>query len=326
MRAYQLVCLMMTFAPPCFSNTALQPIVPSEGVVSVLTSSDINKRQNQRAFFQENGYIWIKDFFSPEQVALLRSWADAVNTAAQNMLALAQNAHQTTQSPPSTTPGTLIIVPEARDPLQVCRAEDMLSCYPDLHHFITDTLTSYIGRLLGEPYVLFKDKLNFKWPGGGAFPPHQDFPAYEYFGPREHVTAMVCIDPATLENGCLQVAQDWRATYANDPTIDHEKLQQGNAVLPYIEGGSTHGSIQPQYAGKITWIPLETSAGDLVLINSYIPHYSEPNRSGASRRAMFFTYNRLKEGDHRKAYYHAKREDPQHPAFHFATPTKARTK
>jgi hypothetical protein len=41
---------------------------------------------------------------------------------------------------------------------------------------------------------------------------------------------------------------------------------------------------------------------------------------------MFITHNKLKEGDFRKAYYHAKREDPQNPMFHIGTPTKARNK
>jgi len=187
-------------------------------------------------------------------------------------------------------------------------------------------LTFYLGLLLNEPYVLFKDKLNFKWPGGGAFPPHQDFPAYEMFGPREHVTAMVCIDPATLENGCLQVAKNWRETFSKEPALDPEELEAGHAVLPYVLGGKKHGSIQSEYSDKIEWLPLVASPGDVILISSFIPHYSEPNHSNQARRAFFFTNSRLLEGDHRRAYYHTKRQDPDNPLFHFATPTKARNK
>ncbi len=290
--------------------------------IALSPATTLNEWQKQKAFFHENGYLWIKDFFSEEQVRLLQCWADEVNDASQTILTWTYK----TGKPAQSIPGTLIIVPEARDPLQVCRAEDMLTCYPDLHNFIAGTLCSYIGRLMSEPYVLFKDKINFKWPGGGAFPPHQDFPAYDFFGPREHVTAMVSIDPATLENGCLHVAKNWKETYVGDADVDQEKLKEGRAVLPYITGGSAHGSIQKKYSDKITWIPLETSPRDLVLINSFVPHYSEPNRSTKSRRAMFFTHNKLREGDHRRAYYHAKRNDPENPAFHFATPTKARDK
>ncbi|NGX50440.1 MAG: hypothetical protein K1060chlam2_00286 [Chlamydiae bacterium] len=273
--------------------------------------------QEQRDSFNKKGYLWIKNFYSEQQLLLLQSWADEIHTDAQNILALPSN---------QKIPGLLIVVPEASDPSQVCRTEDMLSLYPDLHHFVQGTVSSFLTRLFGEPYVLFKDKLNFKWPGGGAFTPHQDFPAYENFSPRSHVTAMVCIDRASLENGCLQVAEEWWKPLAHDDAIDREELEARRAILPYIIGGVNHGSIEPEYSEKFTWFPLETSPGDLVIFTSFIPHYSEPNRSSSPRRAMLFTLNKLTEGDHRGAYYHAKREDPLNPVFHIGTPTKARTK
>jgi ectoine hydroxylase-related dioxygenase (phytanoyl-CoA dioxygenase family) len=310
------LCLSFLFCANVKCDTAPVALTPA---------SNAQEWQAQKDFFQKNGYLWIKNFFSHEQVQLLRSWADEVNTASETMLMLAQSSGRNVQSF-TQIPGTLIIVPEAANPLMACRAEDMLTCYPDLHHFIAGTVTAYIGKMMNEPYVLFKDKINFKWPGGGAFTPHQDFPAYEPFGPREHVTVMVSIDPATLENGCLHVAKNWRETFLGEPDVNAEDLEAGRAVLPYVTGGSMHGSIQPKYSDKITWLPLETSPCDLVMINSFVPHYSEPNRSQHSRRAMFFTHNRLREGEHRRTYYHAKRYDPLNPTFHFATPTKARDK
>jgi ectoine hydroxylase-related dioxygenase (phytanoyl-CoA dioxygenase family) len=272
--------------------------------INALGTHNSTEWHEQKVFFQENGYLWIKDFFSSEQVRLLQRWAEEINRGAEITLQLPQDTG-------NALPGTLIIVPEANNPLQACRAEDLCTIYPDLYHFVQGTIAAYVAFLLDEPVVLFKDKINFKWPGGGAFPPHQDFPAYENFGPREHITAMVSIDPATHENGCLQVAKNW-----------HE----GCKILPYVCGGKAHGSIDPEYSARISWLPLETSPRDLVLINSYIPHYSEVNLSTKPRRAMFLTLNKLKEGDHRGAYYHAKRHDPLNPVFHFATPTKARDK
>lgn len=284
-------------------------------LVSSFTFS--NEWQDQKASFQEKGYLWIKNFFSKEQVLLLQNWTETIYSDAQTLINLPENKR------PS---GALIVVPEAKNRTQVCRTEDMLSLYPELYHFIQGTITSYLTHLFGEPYVLFKDKLNFKWPGGGAFTPHQDFPAFELFGPREHITAMVCIDAATIQNGCLYIAEDWKKDFENDPSIDGKMLQEGSVVLPYVIGGKDHGSIQPQYAKKVTWLPLKTSPGDLVIFTSFVPHYSEINNSTSPRRAMFFTLNKLSEGEHRIAYYHTKRADPHNPVFHFATPTKARSK
>lgn len=259
--------------------------------------------EEQRSSFQQKGYLWIKNFFSKEQVPLLQSWTEKIHSDARAILSLSESVR------PSPS---LIVVPEATHPNQVCRAEDMLSFYPDLYHLVEGSVTAYLSFLLKEKYVLFKDKLNFKWPGGGAFAPHQDFPAFEFFGPREHITAMVCIDAPTVENGCLYVANEWS--------------EESHEILPYIEGGNLHGSIQPAYAQELTWLPLLVQPGDLVLFTSFVPHYSDINQSDGPRRAMFFTLNKLSEGEHRSAYYHTKREDPLNPLFHFATPINARIK
>lgn len=316
MGTFKFLWLFVLFARLCFAEVNLERMT-----AAMPPPIAAEQWEMQRSFFQDNGYLWIKDFFTSEQVLVLQNWANEMNQAAQNLLA----SGKPLQSSPNILP-PLIIVPERRDPLQVCRVEDMLTCYPDFHHFIETTLTSFIEQLLAEPYVLFKDKLNFKWPGGGAFFPHQDFPAYEGFAPRKHVTAMVCIDSATLQNGCLQVAKNWRKTFEGCPDIDAKCLEAGEAVLPYVSGGSAHGSIQQEYVKKISWLMLKTAPCDLVLISSFVPHYSEPNQSNSPRRAMFFTYNRLQEGEYRAAYYHAKRTDPENPVFHFGTPTKARGK
>lgn len=290
--------------------------------------SHLDEREwgERRDSFRRDGYLWIKQFYSPEQVLLLRNWAEAAFDSSQMLLSLSQQTGYSLQSMAQEIQGALIVVPEASDPSKVCRAEDLLSCFPDFHQFVYGTLTTYLGRLMEEPFTLFKDKINFKWPGGGAFPPHQDFPAYENFGPREHITVMVCIDRATLENGCLQVAKFWKETFSDDPKIGDALKRGENGVLPYIVGGSKHGTIEPDYIERIEWVPVEAEPGDVVFFDSYLPHYSEPNRSETPRRALFLTHNRLREGDHRKAYYHMKRADPDNPVFHFATPTKARGK
>ncbi len=263
---------------------------------------------------ETQGFVWIPGFFSEKQVTLIDRLAKEIHVEGQKTLSLPKGERG------------LIVVPESKDPMQLCRTEDMLANYPDLEALITETISTYLKYMLGEPYAIFKDKLNFKWPTGGAFPPHQDFPAFEKIGPREHITAMICIDPATEENGCLKVAKNWRGTFADDPTVDQIALEEGKAILPYIVGGKEHGTIKPEYTDQIEWLSLKTAPGDLVLFTSYVPHYSAPNQSKLPRRAMFLTFNKLSEGEFRKAYYYAKRNDPENPMFHFGTPTHARTK
>lgn len=245
--------------------------------------------------FESFGYLWVKDFFSEEEVSLLQNLADQIYD-------------KITQNPETDQ---LIIVKEANDSHQICRAEDLLSFSDELKTFIQTRIMNYLEELLEEPFVPFKDKINFKWPGGGAFLPHQDYPAFSLLPPKSHVNVMLSIDPANLENGCLYIAENWK---------------KGNEVLPLIVGGPMHGQIQPEALESTKWIPLETSPRDLLLFTSFIPHYSKPNRSNQPRRAIFITFNRAQEGYHKDAYYHAKRHDPENPIFHIGTPTKARGK
>jgi ectoine hydroxylase-related dioxygenase (phytanoyl-CoA dioxygenase family) len=53
--------------------------------------------------------------------------------------------------------------------------------------------------------LLFKDKINYKGPNGNGFSAHLDAPAYDHIGKIEHITANICVDAATPENGCLEV-------------------------------------------------------------------------------------------------------------------------
>ena len=87
----------------------------------------------------------------------------------------------------------------------ISRVEDMTNSVEDLSDFVSGAISPYLELLTGEKWVLFKDKLNFKWPGGGGFTCHQDYPAYDLLGPAEHITAMIVIDDATDENGCLKL-------------------------------------------------------------------------------------------------------------------------
>jgi ectoine hydroxylase-related dioxygenase (phytanoyl-CoA dioxygenase family) len=211
-------------------------------------------------------------------------------------------------------PDDMIMIREEKDPTILCRVEDFIPRYPDFIAGALDPLKAQLERLLGEEVALFKEKINFKRPGGGAFAPHQDFPAYRMFPPLRHFTVMISIDPADLENGCLQAATNftqvqakWRNGYDGPAN---------SWVIPY-DGDLMKEEIK----GDLAFEPLKMCGHDILVFDSFIPHYSEPNNSDHSRRAMFLTFNRKSEGTWRDEYYEMKRANPNDPRFHFATPT-----
>jgi 2-aminoethylphosphonate dioxygenase len=149
-------------------------------------------------------------------------------------------------------------------------------------------LLDVLSALFQDEPVLFKDKVNLKPQGGGAYAAHQDGPAYKGFGISDFITALVAIDDATLANGCLE--------FAGGPRVRHE-LELDEA-----------GQIAPAELVNLSFEPAPMRSGDIIVFDGLVPHRSAPNRSGLARRALFLTFNPRRQGDKRAAYYEEKRK------------------
>ncbi|MGF1598648.1 MAG: phytanoyl-CoA dioxygenase family protein [Acidimicrobiales bacterium] len=165
---------------------------------------------------------------------------------------------------------------------QLARSEDFEPHHPGLSSFLrTGPVVDVLTELFGEPAVLFKEKVNYKGPGGAGFAPHQDASAYRFVD--HHLSCMVPLDPATEVSGCLYFA----------PIERH--------LLPHRDG-----RIDAGWAADAAWTPAEVEPGDLVVFDSYTPHHSGTNSSARARRALYLTYNAASAGDHRAEYYRDK--------------------
>ena len=134
--------------------------------------------------------------------------------------------------------------------------------------------------------MLFKDKINFKEPGGAGFDPHQDQQAgWSVYAPL-FVTALVAIDAATVENGCLEMADGPRLT----------------ALV-----GSEWTPLTPAEVAAMPFVPVPTRPGDVLFFDSYAPHASKPNLTHRARRLLYLTYNPSADGDHRRRDFADKR-------------------
>lgn len=160
-----------------------------------------------------------------------------------------------------------------------------------------------ISELMGEPYVLFKDKINNKRPGLGHFGWHQDFESYRHYAPIYHVTAMISLTPSTLQNGCLSFAKRYRERIEVGDVVAHIG---DNALLRYNVDGPDRGNLEPDLAASFEMETVETQPNDVILFDSFVPHCSSPNRSTKDRAALFLTFNRLREGNWYTDYYERK--------------------
>lgn len=140
------------------------------------------------------------------------------------------------------------------------------------------------GQLLGEEAVLYKEKINYKAPGGAGFSPHQDKPAYPFVDAV--LSVMIAVDDATVDNGCLFVVDGGHGALLEQ---DHR------------------GCIAPAVVESLDWHPVELPAGATLFFHALTPHRSGPNATREPRRALYPTYNGASEGMLRDAYYAEKR-------------------
>jgi len=164
---------------------------------------------------------------------------------------------------------------------RLCRSENFTPFHDGLRALLTTgPMLDTASALLGEPAVLYKEKVNYKLPGGAGYAPHQDAPAYPFVA--AHVSCMIAVDDATVDNGCLEVVSG-----------------RHYDVLPMDDVGCVRADVVEQ----LDWAAVEVRAGETLWFHSRTPHRSGPNTSTTARRALYPTYNALSEGDLREDYY-----------------------
>ncbi len=140
---------------------------------------------------------------------------------------------------------------------------------------ILDPCRDLVGN---DEAILFTEKLNLKRARkGGPIVLHQDFPYWKDLTPiaGQIATAMLFLDDATIEKGCLEVV----------PGSHREGLQQRRAVDGF---GSLE--IDPERYDLSRLVALEVDAGAVAFFGPFLVHRSLPNRSGNDRRALLYSY------------------------------------
>jgi hypothetical protein len=164
----------------------------------------------------------------------------------------------------------------------ICRTENVSACQPEVERLVNGSLEAAATAFVDEPVVAFKDKLNYKQPGGAGFRPHQDRLAYP--GVEHVVSILVAIDECSVESGCLWLAGD----------VDE--------LLPTDD----RGVVRDDVVASLHWTAAELAAGDAVYLDGLTPHYSEANEGTSARRVLVASYAPRREGYTREQYYAAR--------------------
>lgn len=223
-----------------------------------LTDTDIKS-------FKSSGYLVVRRAYTQAEMASIAGWCDEMSRRP------VESGKHWVYHEPSL---------KERDRILINRIENIAPFHAGFAT-LTQSLAAPVSQLLGEPAVLFKEKINFKMPGGGGFKPHQDsqagWGAYADF----FVNVLVSIDAATVENGCLRIVSGHhnRGLFRSWEPLSAKDMQ------------------------GMTFVDCPTEPGDLIFFDSFAPHGSEPNMSDKIRRLYYATYNRLSAGDHMAQYY-----------------------
>lgn len=239
--------------------------------IPALESDGVSVDSSRLRQFATHGYVVWPGLFSTAEAEAIRAWVDEVQDWPE-------------------TPGKWMkyFEQDAAGHRLLNRMEDVLPFHAGFRDLaLSRRMAGICSQLFGEPAVLFKDKINFKQAGGGGFDAHQDVQAGWSRYASLHITALVTIDRSNRENGCLEMAANFR----------------GQRLI-----GAEWEPLTPGQLAGITWEAIESAPGDAVFFDSFVPHRSGPNHSALQRRVLYYTYNRASEGDQLRQYYTDKRK------------------
>ncbi len=227
----------------------------------------------QRRHYDDEGFLVLRGFFTPDLVAEVTAEAEAL--LGRNDLISVENLRCRWQ--PDVRTGACTF--ETFDPV--------IDLSPACRRLAFDPrLLAALAALYGEEACLFKDKLIYKPPGVKGYGLHQDWIAWPGF-PRSFLTVLVPLDRADRDNGCTEVFPGYH---------------RGGTLSP--EDGEYH-ELPAHLVEEARAVPLELDPGDVAIFGGFTPHRSSPNRSGRWRRQLYLSYNQLSDGGQQRERHYA---------------------
>lgn len=251
--------------------------------------------EDQKKYFDTEGFLKLPGFFSAQACSEMRDWAhgqvESLDGAALKSVFSTLNQTRSTdayflesgdqvrfflEEDALDADGALTVAPE-RAVNKIGHAQHDLA--PTVSNFCRTPQMAAVAEDLGlkTPHLL-QSMLIFKQPHiGGEVVCHQDA-TFLYTEPVSVIGFWVALETATVENGCLyalpgghKMGLKSRFRRTGDGSVTMDTLDP----RPWPEGGYDD-----------PYVPLEAEVGTLVVLHGLLPHKSAPNRSDRSRLAF----------------------------------------
>lgn len=166
-----------------------------------------------------------------------------------------------------------------------------------------------IKQLTQSNFKLFKEKLNFKYPGGEGFKPHIDGhflwkdkknkirKGWKEYS-NDFLSIVIPLEKVDKKNGCLELSS---LQYTKKIGSNFNEITSNNIKFT--------PNIKKSLLKKFKWTSIEMDIGDILIFNWKCAHKSGKNYSSNSRMifyATFYKSNKIK--NIKRKYYLDKKE------------------
>jgi ectoine hydroxylase len=223
------------------------------------------------ARYHDEGYVIVRDLFDPAEIALLYRASKEDRELDQRSFGRADGEGGTVRLSLWNHPGDGIYGMFARCERMVRSSE----------------------KLLGGEVYHYHSKMIMKDPRtGGAWTWHQDYGYWYQNGILQPLltSVSIAVDPATKENGCLQVI----AGSHHCGRIDH--------ILSGDQAGADRERVD-EILKRMPLVFCEMDAGDAIFFHSNLLHRSDQNKSENPRWSMICCYNAARNDPYKESHH-----------------------
>jgi ectoine hydroxylase-related dioxygenase (phytanoyl-CoA dioxygenase family) len=221
--------------------------------------------------YRDRGFILGKQFFAPDEIDLLRRAAKEDRALDAHSLNRADGEGGQVRLSLWNHPGDSLYGMFARCESVVNSAEKILS--GEVYHY--------------HSKMVMKDA-----KVGGAWAWHQDYGYWYQNGVVFPLltSVFIAVDPATRENGCLQVVER-----------SHE-LGRIEHVLTGDQAGADAERVQ-EVLKRLPLVHVEMDPGDALFFHCNLLHRSDQNRSASPRWSMICCYNAARNDPYKESHH-----------------------
>jgi ectoine hydroxylase-related dioxygenase (phytanoyl-CoA dioxygenase family) len=241
-----------------------------------------NQTSEIKRFFNENGFAVIKNVFPKIKIDSIKNIISKnLNKNNKDFLYEVINNKKTLR-----------------------RIEKITDHFYSVKNLIRSQEVKKLFMKLNKNQILFKDKLNFKFPNGDGFLPHLD--GHFYWSKNENhkfkkgwkvysknfTNIAIHLEDSSKKNGCLYIASK----------NDTKKLGNTWELITNKLSLNTP-NIKKKDLKNFKFFPLEVSTGDIIIFDWKCCHYSKKNNSNKSRMILYLTYCDKEKKNVRQTYY-----------------------